>query len=335
MRDYRALSAHVFVGECIEQKMKWLGRQLRITDTAREIEKWAKMMSLLSDLLWKLKNQHRSFRKLDLEIQTTPTIGVFEAELSKEAEGLSGIEMNIEDAKWSVQPEVELNEDGPESNHTPPLADTNKVTEPLKDEENNDWSEIVKDIEEIQSTMNEEEKKWQELQSTMNEEEHRWWEVVKGLFEGDEEAGEVEGKENVQRYIRVLIGKAESVLAIKLTRIPRKRRSRLWRILNQGARLLLMEKTWAQDEVMEIIEEKVLQWGQVKENRDKDSTNGERKDNREEAKTTVAAVTEDIEQRDSPKKLKENSKPCRRGRLVIKGKRTLVPKTKERDRTNG
>ena len=96
-----------------------------------------------------------------------------------------------------------------------------------------------------------------------------------------------------------------------------------------------MEKTWAQDEVMEIIEEKVLQWGQVKENRDKDSTNEERKDNREEAKTTVAAVTEDIEQRDSPKKLKENSKPCRRGRLVIKGKRTLVPETKERDRTNG
>ena len=272
MRDYRKLSAEVFVGECIEMKMKWLGRQLRSTNVADEIEIWVRKMTLLTDLLLKLKNVRRPSRRVNLEIHRTAPIGVLGVK-PEEEEGLSGIEMDIEELKDNVRavgelrvekpeeadklsgiamdikevreavpPRVELEEDYPVSDHGSPLAESYIDNETLNDDEDYERYATGKELEELHSNINEGWKQWEVLHSTLNEEEKRWWELLKGHLEGLEEVGDMERKENVQRIITALIAKVESVLNKKLTRIPRQRRSILWRVLKEGAQLLLIEK---------------------------------------------------------------------------------------------
>ena len=55
MRDYRNATAWEFVAESIEAKMKWFARQLRYKDKTTDIEKWARSMSLLIELLQRTK----------------------------------------------------------------------------------------------------------------------------------------------------------------------------------------------------------------------------------------------------------------------------------------
>ena len=82
-------------------------------------------------------------------------------------------------------------------------------------------------------------KKWEEVYSILNEEEKRWWELLKVQLEGVEDTANMEG---MGRLIKESIEKVETVLKKKLTKIPRKRRSKLWWVLQEGAMLLLIDK---------------------------------------------------------------------------------------------
>ena len=48
------MTAPEFVAESIEMKMRWLARQLRLTDTTADIELWVKAITLLENLLLRL-----------------------------------------------------------------------------------------------------------------------------------------------------------------------------------------------------------------------------------------------------------------------------------------
>ena len=55
MRDFRTVTAREVVAESIEMKVRWLARQLRLTDTTADIELWVKAITLLENLLLRLQ----------------------------------------------------------------------------------------------------------------------------------------------------------------------------------------------------------------------------------------------------------------------------------------
>ena len=237
----------------LSKKLEWMSRRLRWIDEVAAIREWVAVMTAINKLMKEAAKDTETYKdcwrpyQAEEQIQKCHQNAHIEElwKCSTERRSVSnglGTSMSIAVTERVVsqnssQPVV-TEYDG---NKSPQCPNGTNIRKRMNVEDTELHAE-VKELIELCTTMNVAKKKWEELNSKMNEEEKKWWEVLKQQFEEDEHAGKYESEETVQRYVNDLIGKVELVFAQKLSRIPRARRSRLWKVLNQGARLLLLQK---------------------------------------------------------------------------------------------
>jgi len=214
--------------ECVEAKMKWLGRRLRHTDENSELGQWVDSITLLTDYYWKLKIGRRSAGTANFEVITNPTIHILGLE-DLEKTGLKGLEMDIEEDQKDP-PVKETDKVPPQVDVRTNMTNEDELAPALKQLEGLrlKWVEVLKELDEIQQNLDEEEK--------------IWWDALRRKFEEDEDVGSLPANnDKLQEYFKKLMVRVEGALGKSFKDFPRKKRHTLWSTLYRATRLLFAE----------------------------------------------------------------------------------------------